>query len=49
MRFVEAVLDDKMTSVFEGDKVTISLHCSISENTEHTLETRVGMTEVMVG
>ncbi|MCP9754056.1 class C beta-lactamase-related serine hydrolase [Lacihabitans sp. CCS-44] len=49
MKFVEAVHGDKMTVVFEGDKVTINLLSSISENAKNTPETRVVMTGVMVG
>ncbi len=43
-KFVEAIHGDKLTCVFEGDKVSILFMNSISENTKNTPEKRESLT-----
>ena len=44
LKFVEAIHGDKLTCVFEDDKVTILFMNSIAENTKNTPEKRVSLT-----
>ena len=46
-RFVEAMHGDKITCVFEGDKVTVSFLNSVSENTKGSAEKRGGLSGII--
>ena len=47
LKFVEAIHGDKITCVFEGDKVTISFLNSIAENTKNAPEKREGLVGIL--
>lgn len=44
LRFVEAIHGDKITCIFDGDKVSISFLNSIAENNKNNPESRKGLT-----
>jgi hypothetical protein len=48
LKYVEAIHGDKLTFVFEGDKVTLTLLNSVSENAKNTPEKREPLTGTLI-
>ncbi|MES1219505.1 MAG: serine hydrolase [Bacteroidota bacterium] len=47
-RFVEAIHGDKITCVFNGDKLSVSFLNSVSENTKNSPEKRIALSGTMI-